>query len=102
MNKPTIEELLLQILSTCLLVNAQGKWHAHFQVSAHVGWVDVYIQPADTDYQDTNRPHAANKYAIFTETPGHPHPDLTEDGVRQSLMELLAWAQSHLSMEAAA
>lgn len=28
--KPTIEELLLLILSTCLLIDSQGKWKATF------------------------------------------------------------------------
>ncbi|WP_160286522.1 hypothetical protein [Pseudomonas knackmussii] len=102
MNKPTTEALVLQILSACLLINTQGKWHAHFHLVAHCGWVDVWMEPSDTDYQDTSRPRPPSKYVTFTGTTRHPQSSLTEDEACQNLTELLAWVQGYLSMEAAA
>lgn len=48
--KPTIEELLFQILSTCLLVTNQGKWHVFFDYYGHVQEISIRVSPASTDY----------------------------------------------------
>lgn len=100
MNKLTLEELLLQILSTVLLINAQGKWHAFYDLHGHTGTVDIWLLPSDHDYQSreatSNRPRLG---AAFTSTNRHPTP-VPEDLARKSLIELLAWTQSHLNMEA--
>lgn len=100
--KPTLEELILQILATCLLINSQMKWHAHFGLHAHCGLISVYLQPADTDYQDPNRRSAPSRDVKFTGTRQRPDSYLSEDQSRQLLIDLLAWLQGHLIMEAAA
>lgn len=100
--KPTLEELLLQILSTCLLINAQGKWHAFYSIVAHCGYVDVTIDPSDTDYQAATRKVRESRMATFTRTNRHHYYGLTEDTARQELIDLLAWLQGYLSTEVAA
>lgn len=45
--KPTIEELLLQILPTCLLIDSQGKWKATFYLSCIDADVSVSIYRSD-------------------------------------------------------
>lgn len=102
MNKLTPEELLLQILATCLLINTQGKWHAFYSLAAHVGTIDVRVTSSDNDYQAKNLHNGVMKEATFTSTNRHPHTYLTEDTARQALIDLLAWTQGHLNMEAAA
>lgn len=102
MNNPTLEELHLQILATCLLINTQGKWHAFFSLAAHVGSVDVRIAPSNTDYQNPAPEQWAVKHATFTSTNRHQYEWVTEETGRQSLIDLLAWTQTYLSMEAAA
>ncbi|MDN6872922.1 hypothetical protein QO209_10740 [Pseudomonas citronellolis] len=102
MNKPTFEELILQILATCLLINSQMKWHAHFTLFAHCGLISVHVQPADTDYQAPQRPRPDSRDAKFTGTLQRPDSYLTEAQSRQQLIDMLAWTQSYLSMEAAA
>ncbi|WP_431494846.1 hypothetical protein [Pseudomonas brassicacearum] len=102
MTKLTLEELLLQILSTCLLINAQEKWHAFYDLSAHVGMVEVRITPSDTDYQSPNRQPWEAKSAAYTSTRQHPNRYQTEDSARESLIELLAWTQGYLDTGASA
>lgn len=102
MNNLTLEELNLQILATCLLINTQGKWHAFFSLSGHVGGVDVRIAPSSTNYQDLSPKPWAVKDATFTSTNRHQYSWVTEETARQSLIDLLAWTQNYLSMEAAA
>lgn len=103
MNKPTTEELLLQILSTILLINAQGRWHAFLHLCGHVGAAYVYLNPSDHDYEAARSKHSANpeKSAKFTATNLSSWP-ASEDEARQNLIDLLAWTQGYLSMEAAA
>lgn len=101
MKKLTLEELQLQILATCLLINTQGKWHAFYGLSAHVGTVDVRITSSDTDYHAKNLHGWAMQEATFTSTNRYPNPYLTEDTARQALIDLLAWTQGYLNMEAA-
>lgn len=98
--KPTIEELLLQLLSTCLLIAQQGKWHAHFDYSPHVGRAFVWIYSADNSYQSPDSAPVARQEAKFhvrNFTEKFP-----EDEARQDLFDLLAFTQGFLSMEAAA
>ncbi|MBK3431428.1 hypothetical protein JJD84_11405 [Pseudomonas fluorescens] len=99
--KPTTEELMLQILSTCLLINAQGNWHAFYGLSGHVGDIDVTLRPTNYDYDAKDRPKHPHKSAAFTST--HRFPErITEELARQELIDLLAWTQSYLDMDAAA
>jgi hypothetical protein len=102
MSDLTLEELNLQILATCLLINTQGKWHAFYSLSGHVGQADVRITSSDNDYQVYDPARWATKDATFTSTSRHQNEWLTEEARRHSLIDLLAWTQSHLSMEAAA
>jgi len=101
MSKPTFEELILQILATCLLINSQMKWHAHFTLFAHCGLISVHVQPADTDYQATQHPRPDSRDAKFTGTLQRPDSYLTENQSRQQLTDTLAWLQGYLSGEAA-
>ncbi|WP_430445517.1 MAG: hypothetical protein ACQZ2J_30320 [Pseudomonas piscis] len=103
MNKPTPEELLLQILSTVLLINTQGRWHAFLNVCGHVGVAYVYLHPSDHDYEAAAGKPSDNpqKDAKFTATNRHPWP-VAKDEARQNLIDLLAWTQGYLTMEAAA
>ncbi|WP_395503065.1 hypothetical protein [Ectopseudomonas mendocina] len=43
--KPTVEELLLQILSTCLLINSQGIHHASLELLGGHGLCMVTVEP---------------------------------------------------------
>lgn len=102
MNKLTPQELQFQILSTCLLINSQGKWHAFYSLSSHVGSVDVRLVPSDHDYRSEIDISHPNKTAIFTSTNRHPWPYITEDVARKALTDLLIWTQGFLDGEAAA
>ncbi len=103
MKKATPEELLLQILSTVLLINAQGHWHAFLNVCGHVGMAYVYLHPSDHDYQAAagKTDDSLQKDAKFAATNLHSWP-VSEDEARQNLIDLLAWTQGYLTMEAAA
>ncbi|MFJ4193968.1 hypothetical protein [Pseudomonas sp. NPDC089534] len=100
MSNHTAEELAIQILSTCLLVTAQGKWHAHFQFAAHVGWIEVRVRPSTHNYDSGEAPPpAAMKWATISGlNPSLCYSRPTEEDARQNLMKLLAWVQSHLDM----
>ena len=102
MNKITPEELQLQILSTCLLINSQGKWHAFYSLASHIGAVDVRLVPSDHDYQVNTLADKPNKTATYTSTNRHPWPYIREDDARKALIDLLAWTQGFLDKEAAA
>lgn len=103
MKKPTTEELLLQILSTVLLINAQGRWHAFLNLCGHVGTAYVYLNPSDHNYDAAaGKPGAKpEKSARFTAT-NLTSWSASEDEARQNLIDLLAWTQGFLTMEAAA
>ncbi len=46
-----IRNALLDLFSVCLEVNGAGQWNAHMNYSAHTEGVNVYVLPADNDYQ---------------------------------------------------
>ncbi len=98
MNHYTQEELLLQILSTCLLINSQGKWHAFFELAGHVGTADVRVISSSTNYQARKSYDQEVHSAIFTPTNQHPHEHLTEEDFRQALVDLLARTQGYINM----
>ncbi|AWY39439.1 hypothetical protein DKY63_05790 [Pseudomonas putida] len=98
MNHTTPEELLLQILSTCLLINTQGKWHAFFDLAGHVGQVDVRVVPSNTNYHARKPGDTARQQATFTSTDQYPSEHLTEEHFRQALVDLLAWTQGYINM----
>lgn len=99
--KLTIEELMLQILSTCLLINAQGKWHAFYSLAGHVGDIDVRLRPTDYNYDADHPKKTPSKSAGFTSTGLFPER-ITEEQARQELLDLLSWTQGYLNVEAAA
>lgn len=102
MSTITSEALQFQILSTCLLISTQGKWHAFYYLTSHVGSVEVRLVPSDHDY--TSKAHVSHphKSAIFTSTNHCPWLCITEDDARKALTELLVWTQGFLAVEAAA
>lgn len=102
MSTITPEALQFQILSTCLLISTQGKWHAFYYLSSHVGSVEVRLKPSDHDYTSKTHLSHPNKSATFTSTNRHPWPCITEDDARKALTELLVWTQGFLAVEAAA
>ena len=102
MSTITPEALQFQILSTCLLINSQGKWHAFYYLSSHVGSVEVRLKPSDYDYASTTYASHPNKTAIYTSTNHCPWLCISEDDARKALTELLVWTQSFLAVEAAA
>ncbi|MGY8832689.1 MAG: hypothetical protein ACKVIS_24785, partial [Pseudomonadales bacterium] len=46
--KPTIEELMLQIISTAVIIALQGKWHASVFLHGKYGSLDVYVCEAES------------------------------------------------------
>ena len=102
MSTITPEALQFQILSTCLLISTQGKWHAFYYLSSHVGSVEVRLKPSDYDYSSKTHVSHPNKSATFTSTNHCPWLCITEDDARKALTELLVWTQVFLDVEAAA
>lgn len=102
MNMPAPEELAQQILSTCLLINTQGEWHAFLSLSGHVGEMEVRLVPSDHDYQDMRYRCLTRKSVIYASTNRYPNPELTNEQARQRLSDLLAWTQGFLKIEASA
>jgi hypothetical protein len=102
MNHLTLEELCAQIMAACLLINSQGKWHAFYDFSGHVGQIEVRLVPSDHDYQSGKADKWQRMDATFTSTNRHQNPWLTEETARQALVNLLAWTHSYTSVEAAA
>ncbi|MBF6030809.1 hypothetical protein ICY20_23965 [Pseudomonas sp. P115] len=98
---PTIEELMLQILSTCLLINAQGKWHAFYNLSGHVGTATVTLRPIDHDYDSKGFFTTPHMDVVFASTTTWPER-ITEVEGQRNLIDLLAWTQGYLAVEAAA
>lgn len=100
--KPTLEELMLQILSTCLLISGQGLWKAHFCQHALDADVSVAIYPADCSADVMDRKvHAYHWVHIGPDNQGR-HSDIEEDDARRNLGTLLTFTQKYLSLEAAA
>lgn len=101
--KPTItaEELLLQILSTCLLISSQGTWLANLYVCGHVSSADITLYPLEhwdlpkeqREQVDINSfPRCCAHYAGLR--PGC----CSEEEGRENLQQLLTWAQGYLEL----
>lgn len=99
--KPTTEELLLQILSTCQLISFQGTWLANLTISGHVSRADVTLYPlehwdlpkeqrAQVDINSFPRCHA-NYAGLRTDR-------LSENEGQENLQHLLTWAQGFLDL----
>lgn len=94
--KPTIEELMLQILSTCLLISGQGLWKAAFYYSALDADVSVAIYPADCPEELGDRNAHAYHYALIGPSNQGRHSDIGEDDARRNLSTLLTRTQKYL------
>ncbi|QMV65167.1 hypothetical protein VUJ49_08970 [Pseudomonas berkeleyensis] len=91
--KPTIEELLLQIVSTVLIINQQGKWHAFVDLQGHVCAFCVRVCSADTNYQDTS--HEVDRRT------GYWHSEhQKQQACLSALTRTLTWLQGYLDMPA--
>lgn len=97
---PTIEELLLQIVSTALIINRQGTWHAFVDLQGHVSAFSVRVCSADTNYQDRN--HEAERHAgYWHRLPFEWHPeDQALKACHDELTSTLTWLQGYLDMPA--
>lgn len=91
--KTTVEELLLQIVSTALIINQQGKWHAFIDLQGHVSGLGVRVYSADTDYQDKSR-EAARRDCYWQ------GKYLSPQACQYELTSILTWLQGYLDMPA--
>lgn len=57
--KPTTEELALQLLATCMLINAQGIYLATLDYTGHNVWVSVEPRAGLEEDDDAHRYSAA-------------------------------------------
>ncbi|WAC45599.1 hypothetical protein OU997_05350 [Pseudomonas sp. SL4(2022)] len=96
--KPTIEELLLQIVSTALIINQQGNWHAFVDLQGHVRAFYVRVCLADTNYQDTSY-EAAQRSGYWHRLPFEWHPENQAlQACHDELTSTLNWLQGYLGM----
>lgn len=94
---PTIEKLLLQIAYVCLHITAQGKWHAFYNLSGHVERVDVYVYPADTNYQEPSERTLSAQASYRTTPEWASESEAVRHGeARDSLMRLLSALEPYL------
>lgn len=54
-----------EIMATAMRITAQGKWHVFCEYAAHVDCLIVRWEPADTDYQKTDRESHEGLRAYF-------------------------------------
>lgn len=99
--KPTTEELLLQILSTCLLISSQGTWRANFYLHGHTGSANITLYPFNHwDLPEDQR--KAVDHGSFPDQYAHyasPYRDWpTEEDGQERLQQLLEWAQGYLDL----
>ena len=100
---PVIEKLLLQITYICLHITAQGKWHAHVHLSAHVRQMDVYIQPATQIYEDGHDfVYAFNESVYYqARNPQEPWTAEREQHAEHALQTMLASLEPFLATDSA-
>lgn len=99
--KPTItaEELLLQILSTCLLISSQGTWLANLHVYGHVSAADVRLYPFgywDLPEDERDDPRSFPSYSARYAS--RLHHWTSEEEARANLQQLLTWIQGYLDL----
>lgn len=96
--KTTIEELILQIVSTALLINQQGRHHVFFDLSPHVHSIHVRVCSADTDYQHLGYPsdtrNAITDRSNYDWLSQEEAPQTCHDEVTSTL----TWLQGYLDM----
>lgn len=99
--KPTIEELLLQIVSIALLITEQGKWHVFVDMQGHVNRVSVRVCDADTDYLAPENYGVDSRAAYWKRLPFEWHPEgKAMQACHDEMAEILAWLQGYLDMPA--
>lgn len=93
--KPTTEELALQILATCMLINAQGFFLATFTyVCGDFAWVSVEPRGGLDEDEDEHR------YSAVMNAPGAPDFDHVPVEGMGTLTGMLSLLQDYLQKEA--
>lgn len=93
--KPTTEELALQILATCMLINAQGFFLATFTYDCGDSvWVSV--EPRGGLDEDDD----AHRYSAVMNAPGDPDFDHAPAEGMGTLTGMLSQLQDYLQKEA--
>ncbi|MDF2076613.1 hypothetical protein P2Q70_18670 [Pseudomonas mendocina] len=100
--KPTIEELMLQIISTALLINQQGVWTTFFYGNSHFRTLDVTLLPAGQIFgqQDPARRHTKGAYWNHPTGWGGQTDEQNEQQCHEEMTALLAWLQGYLDTPA--
>lgn len=94
--KPTIEELMLQIISTAAIISLQGKWHVFAFLHGKCGSLDVRVSSAEADEEES----FSAAYFAHAEGWGGFTPEQSAEHCLQSLTDQLAWIQGYLEMPA--
>lgn len=92
--KPTIEELMLQIISTAVMVSLQGKCHAFAFLHGTCGSLDLYVSDAETGEERS----FFNAYFSHKESWGGFTPEQSAEHCLQTLTDQLAWIQGYLEL----
>lgn len=92
--KPTTEELALQLLATCMLINAQGIYLATLDYSGHNVWVSVEPRAGLEEGDDAHRYSAALN---ASDAPDFDHAPIEGLG---TLTGMLSQLQDYLQKEA--
>ena len=101
--KPTIEELMLQIISTVLLINQQGVWTVYFYGHGRSGGtLDITILKAGElfAHQDPEQRRQKGAYWSRPDGWGGQSTEQNEQECYDEMTALLAWLQGYLDMPA--
>lgn len=83
MNKEIIAAVE-RLFSACIHLNESGRYIAHISFSGHVQTLSVSVDPAGTDYSNTEYAHTLNEYIYLK-----PSPLETEAQILASLNALI-------------
>lgn len=95
--KPTIEELMLQIISTAAIVSLQGKWHAFAFFHGKCGSLDVNVKSAEPGEEASH----SGAYFAHPDGWGGFTPEQSTEHCLQTLSDQLAWIQGYLELSEA-
>lgn len=100
--KPTIEELMLQIISTALLINQQGVWTVFFYGHGHCGTIDVTLLPSGEIFahRDPERRQTKGAYWSRPADWAGQSAEQNQQECHEEMTALLAWLQGYLDMPA--
>ncbi|AYF88641.1 hypothetical protein D6Z43_16350 [Pseudomonas sp. DY-1] len=99
--KPTSEELILQVVSTCILIGTQGNWIPQLSLMPTYHSLSVYIYPQgyfDLPEVEQERIETARFSAYYTGRGSDLQGEAKQENGRQQLIDLLAWLQDFLSL----